>query len=55
MKYTLPLIAIVTVILGQIAYADDPKFDCDVRTYSCYEKHVENICNARDEPFKSQW
>lgn len=29
--------------------------DCDIKDYSCYENHVENICYAKDEPFKNQW
>lgn len=48
MKYVLILLSSFAIFPIFLVEAADPKIACDITSYTCYEKHVEDICNAKD-------
>jgi hypothetical protein len=48
MKYFLLFISVAIIFPIFSAHADDPKIACEISSYACYEKHVADICNAKD-------
>lgn len=55
MKYSHLFITLAFLAPIPSLYAVNLNDSCDIKTFSCYEQHVESICNAKDDPFKDKW
>ena len=55
MKYSYLFITLAFLAPIPSLYAVNLNDSCDIKTFSCYEQHVESICNAKDDPFKNKW